>query len=38
MDLKEQIKAAFAESDAQSLAELPEIIERQRNAYYELKQ
>ena len=38
MDLKEQIKAAFAESDAQSLAKLPEIIERQRNAYYELKQ
>ena len=38
MDLKEQIKAAFAESDAQSLAKLPEVIERQRNAYYELKQ
>ncbi len=38
MSLQEQIKAAFAESDAQSLAKLPEVIERQRNAYYELKQ
>jgi len=38
MNLQEQIKAAFAESDAQSLAKLPEVIERQRNAYYELKQ
>lgn len=38
MSLQEQIKAAFAESDAESLAKLPELIERQRNAYYELKQ
>ena len=38
MSLQEQIKAAFAESDAQSLAKLPEVIERQRNTYRELKQ
>jgi hypothetical protein len=37
MSLQEQIKAAFAESDAQSLAKLPEVIERQRNTYRELK-
>ena len=38
MKLLQQIEAAFAESDAQSLDKLPEVIERQRNAYYELKQ
>lgn len=37
MKLLQQIQAAFAESDAQSLAKLPEVIERQRNAYRELK-
>ena len=38
MKLLKQIEAAFSESDAQSLDKLPEAIERQRNAYYELKQ
>lgn len=38
MNLLQQIEAAFAESDAQSLAKLPEVIERQRNTYRELKQ
>lgn len=37
MDLKEQIKAAFAELDKKSLADLPGEIENERYVYYRLK-